>query len=308
MRIAFAGTPAAAIPTLDALLQSQHEVVAIITQPPAAKGRSKELQQSEIANFAISKGIQVFEPESINSAEAVATLKSFQADIAVVVAYGQLLKTEALNVFPYGWVNAHFSLLPAWRGAAPVQAAIIHGDQVTGVTTFQLESGMDTGPIYGQVTTDIQAEETADILLNRLSLLAAELVVKTLDAIESGDARTQTQSDSDVTYAPKLLPNDGQINWHNPALAISRHIRGFTPSPGAWTSFNGVRFEIAPVEILESNELNPGEIRIEKSAVFVGTGSSNLKLSRVKPAGKSWMDAAAWARGLREKSGTFTNG
>jgi methionyl-tRNA formyltransferase len=308
MRIAFAGTPAVAIPTLEALLKSEHEIVAVITQPPAAQGRSNKPQSSAVATFAAQNNLLVIEPESINAPQTIETLKDLKADLAVVVAYGQLLKNDALQVFPNGWVNAHFSLLPAWRGAAPVQAAIIHGDEVTGVTTFALESSMDSGAIFGQVTTQVGTEETAGELLDRLSVLGAELVLQTVNAIESGEAKPVPQNNAEISFAPKLSPAEGQINWKNPALAINRHIRGFTPKPGAWTTLDGNRIEIGPVEILQETQLLPGQIRVNKSEVCIGTGSSEIKLGDVKPAGKSWMSAGDWARGLRENSGAFTNG
>jgi methionyl-tRNA formyltransferase len=305
MRIAFAGTPSVAIPTLDSLIDSEHEVVCVITQPPAPQGRSKKLVPSAVAEFASSKNLTIFDPESINTPESIEHLKSLNVDIAVVVAYGQLLKPQTLAVLPRGWINAHFSLLPTWRGAAPVQAAIIHGDELTGVTTFQLEAGMDTGPIYGQVTTEINSDETAGQLLERLSHMGADLVLKTLDAISAGESKPVPQSESEVSYAPKLLPKDGQIKWAHPALAISRHIRGFTPSPGAWTVLDDNRIEVAMVEICEHSELSPGELRMDKNEVFVGTGSTDVKLTDVKPAGKGWMQASAWARGLRTSNGVF---
>lgn len=307
MRIAFAGTPAVAIPTLKALIESDHEIAVVITQPPAAKGRSKTPIPSDVARFAIDNNLEIFDPVSINSPESITFLKSLNIDLAVVVAYGQLLSTDTLNVFEKGWINEHFSLLPAWRGAAPVQAAIIHGDEVTGVSTFKLEVGMDTGPVFGQVTTEIKKDETAGELLDRLSLLGAELVIRTLSAISTGEAKPTTQADFDVSYAPKLSPTQGQIKWHNPALAIHRHIRGFTPTPGAWSLLDGVRIEIAPIEILDSNDLEPGQMRIDKNAIIVGTGSADIKLTNVKPAGKGWMEASAWARGLRSTSGIFAD-
>lgn len=307
MRIAFAGTPTAAIPTLKALLDSKHEVVVVITQPPATRGRSKEPLPSEVAVFAAENNLPIFDPISINTADSIDYLESLNIDIAVVVAYGQLLKQPTLNALPKGWINAHFSLLPSWRGAAPVQAAIIHGDEITGVSTFQLVAGMDTGPVFGQVTTQIQEHETAGELLERLANLGAELVLQTINAIESSDAKAHEQSELDVSYAPKILPADGEINWQNPALAISRHIRAFTPNPGAWTTLDGMRIEISTVEMTESSDLAVGALRIEKSAVFVGTGSSEIKLREVKPSGKGWMDASAWARGLRNHSGKFSN-
>lgn len=308
MRVAFAGTPSVAIPTLRALLDSSHEVVIVISQPPAPRGRSGKPLPSEVAEFALQNDLEVITPESINEIETIELLQTKNIDIAVVVAYGQLLKSDALATFEKGWINAHFSLLPAWRGAAPVQAAIIHGDELTGVTTFQLESGMDSGPILGQVTTEITNTETAGELLERLSVLGADLVVKTLDAIESGQARPQVQSLDDVSYASKVHSNDAKVNWRNPALAISRHIRGFSPNPGAWTLLDGARIELAKIEITETQDLQPGKFQLQKSFVKVGTGSTDIKLSQVKPAGKGWMDAAAWVRGLRNSSEEFTSG
>ena len=300
MRIAFAGTPAVAIETLKALIQSKHEVVQVITAPPAARGRSKELIPSEVALFASENNLDIFSPDSINTEESIEHLESLNLDLVVVVAYGQILKPTTLSTAKFGWVNAHFSLLPAWRGAAPAQAAIIHGDELTGVTTFLLDEGMDTGPILGQVTTPIKNDETAGELLERLAPLGADLILKTLDGIEDGSIKPVAQTSIDASHASKLLPKDGKIKWQNPALAISRHIRGFTPSPGAWTSFASARIEIAPVEITDLSDLLVGQLRISKSEVLVGTGSFAVRLSRVKPAGKGWMNAADWARGLRE--------
>lgn len=307
MRVAFAGTPAVAIPTLEALINSDHIVDLVITQPASARGRSSKLVPSEVAEFAAKNNLEVITPLSINDSTTLEFLKTREIDIAVVVAFGQILKPDALKVFDKGWINAHFSLLPTWRGAAPVQAAIIHGDEITGVTTFLLDSGMDSGPVYGQVTTQILPSDTAGELLNRLSVLGADLVIKTLDAIEDGTARPIAQSDTGVSYASKLETIDGQINWNNPALAISRQVRAFIPKPGAWTMFEKNRIELGKIEISTMQDLEPGKIKLTKTEVLVGTGSVDVKLTSVKPAGKSWMDAAAWARGLRDVSLEFTS-
>lgn len=307
MRIAFAGTPEVAIPTLKALLDSAHEVALVISQPAAPRGRNKKIVPSPVAQFASLNNLELITPTSINDAETIEILKSKNIDIAVVVAYGQILKSEALRVFKGGWINAHFSLLPAWRGAAPVQLAIIHGDEVTGVTTFRLEEGMDTGPIFGQVATSIRPEETAGELLERLADLGADLVVKTLDAIADNRAIAVAQSLENVSIAPKLKASDGQIDWSSPALAISRKIRGFAPNPGAWTLLGDLRVELGDVEIEDSQTLKPGEISILKDFVRVGTGSTDIKLLQVKPAGRGWMDSGAWARGLRDSAKEFTS-
>lgn len=307
MRVAFAGTPAVAIPTLEALINSDHIVDLVITQPASARGRSSKLVPSEVAEFAANNNLEVITPSSINDSTTLEFLKTREIDIAVVVAFGQILKPDALKVFDKGWINAHFSLLPTWRGAAPVQAAIIHGDEITGVTTFLLDSGMDSGPVYGQVTTQILPSDTAGELLDRLSVLGADLVIKTLDAIEDGTARPIAQSDTGVSYASKLETIDGQINWNNPALAISRQVRAFIPKPGAWTMFEKNRIELGKIEICTMQDLEPGKIKLTKTEVLVGTGSVDVKLTSVKPAGKSWMDAAAWARGLRDVSLEFNS-
>ena len=307
MKLAFAGTPAVAVETLKALIGSKHEISLVITAPPAPRGRSKELIPSEVEVFAKENNLEVFSPVSINSEESLSHLKSLDLDLVVVVAYGQLLKPATLATAKIGWVNAHFSLLPSWRGAAPAQAAIIHGDELTGVTTFLLDEGMDTGPVFGQVTTPIKDEETSGQLLSRLATLGADLILKTLEGIEDGSLKPVAQSSVDVSHATKLLPKDGKINWQNPALAISRKIRGCTPAPGAWTSIDSARIEIAPVEISDSNELAPGITLISKNEVLVGTGSFAVRLSQVKPAGKGWMNAADWARGLREPITGFDN-
>ncbi|MEY2635441.1 MAG: hypothetical protein RIS75_1381 [Actinomycetota bacterium] len=308
MRILFAGTPEVAVVSLEALIASHHEVVGVITQPPAASGRGRKLTPSPVQLCAEAHGIQVFTPESINDDEFVSVISDVNADVAAVVAYGQLLKRRTLDLIPMGWINLHFSLLPAWRGAAPVQRAIMSGDQVTGATTFLLTEGMDTGPICGQLTTEIGPDENAGELLQRMAVDGAELLVSTFDALAQGQLSAVEQATCDVSYAPKITVAETNIKWHHPALGIQRWIRGCTPEPGAWTTFHGSRIGIESVTLRDvvPDSLTPGQLHITKNEVFVGTGSAAVLLGRVKPAGKSWMNAADWARGLRDESSVFS--
>jgi methionyl-tRNA formyltransferase len=300
VRILFAGTPAVAIPTLNKLLSSEHEVVAVVTTPPAPAGRGQKLLSTEVADAGRAAGLQVFEFADINSPDSIRELVNLNVDVAVVVAYGQLLKQEVLLISPNGWINLHFSLLPMWRGAAPVQHAILSGDEVTGATTFLLETGMDTGPIIGQLTTDINPTETAGELLERLSVEGADLMLTTIDAIAKGEAGLVPQANIDVSYAPKISVSDAEIDWKHPALAISRKVRAFNPAPHAWTVLGDNKLLINAVAFGEFEEvLKPGQIHVSKNQVLVGTGSVALELLEVKPAGKNWMPAADWARGIR---------
>jgi methionyl-tRNA formyltransferase len=256
---------------------------------------------SPVALKAAELGIAAYEFEDINAESAQAVLAAIDFDAVAVVAYGQLLKPATLALAPRGWINLHFSLLPALRGAAPVQRAVMTGESITGVTTFVLDAGMDSGPIIAQMTSAIAAAETAGDVLQRLAVDGASVLVDSFDAIASGLAEPRAQSSDNVSYAPKLSVAEANIKWHHPALGISRWIRGCTPEPGAWTTVAGSRIEIGPVQLVsDETTLEPGECRISKSSVLVGTGSCALQLGLVKPAGKKWMAAADWARGLRE--------
>lgn len=301
MKLLFAGTPDAAVPSLEALIASNHEIVGVITQPPAPAGRGRQLMPSAIHQVATARSLDVYTFTDINDEESREVLTSLDFDAVAVVAYGQLLKPATLELARLGWINLHFSLLPAWRGAAPVQRAIMAGDDVTGATTFLLNAGMDTGAILGQMPVEIGSSETAGELLKRLSLEGAGLLVATFDAIESGVASPREQSADGVSMAPKITVSEVNLKWHHPALGISRWVRGATPEPGAWTTFAGQRIGIAPVELVpEVTDLAPGELRVSKSEVLVGTGSHAVRLTQVKPAGKGWMAAADWARGIRD--------
>ena len=299
MRIVFGGTPDVAIPSLDALADSRHELLAVVTRPDAPSGRGKKLTASPVAQRAADLGLEVLKPQRPRDEEFVSRLTEIAPECCPVVAYGALLPQRVLDIPRHGWVNLHFSLLPAWRGAAPVQHAILAGDQVTGATTFRIVLELDAGPIFAAVTEPIRPDDTAGDLLHRLSLSGARLLVDTLDGIEDGTLTPtpQPESDSQVSYASKINAEDAQIDWTQPADVVERLIRACTPAPGAWTTFRGERFKINSAQLSDS-ELPPGALEITKRAVRVGTGSRALELGEVQAQGKKPMAAADWARGI----------
>jgi methionyl-tRNA formyltransferase len=300
MRLLFAGTPEVALPTLRALLASPHEVVAVLTRPPAPAGRGRSLTPSAVASLGEEHGVEVLTPATLRAPEVRERLEALDLDCAPVVAYGALVPPALLDVPRHGWVNLHFSLLPAWRGAAPVQHAILQGDEVTGATTFRLEEGLDTGPVYGVQTETIRAWDTSGDLLDRLSRSGAQLMLATLDAIEQGLARPVPQPDEGVSLAPRLTSADGRLDWSEPALALDRRARACTPDPGAWTTFRGARLRLGPLRPHPDRDgLEPGELQVRRNQVLVGTGSYALELGQLAAAGKGWMPADAWARGAR---------
>ena len=299
MRIVFGGTPDVAIPSLDALADSRHELLAVVTRPDAPSGRGKKLTASPVAQRAADLGLEVLKPQRPRDEEFVSRLTEIAPECCPVVAYGALLPQRVLDIPRHGWVNLHFSLLPAWRGAAPVQHAILAGDQVTGATTFRIVLELDAGPIFATVTEPIRPDDTAGDLLHRLSLSGARLLVDTLDGIEDGTLTPtpQPESDSQVSYASKINAEDAQIDWTQPADVVERLIRACTPAPGAWTTFRGERFKINSAKLSDS-ELPPGALEITKRAVRVGTGSRALGLGEVQAQGKKPMAAPDWARGI----------
>lgn len=302
MRVLFAGTPAVAVPSLNALVEAGFDVVAVLTRPDAPVGRKRVLTPSPVAARAAELGIDVIRAARVD-AEATEQISAARPDVAAIVAYGGLVPPAALAVPSHGWVNLHFSLLPAWRGAAPVQRSVIAGDDVTGAVTFQLEEGLDTGPVFGTLTETVGPEDTAGELLERLSHSGAVLLAQTLSAIETGKAAPVPQS-GDVTVAPKLTLEDGHINWSHPALAIGRQARGVTPEPGAWTVLAGQRVKLEPVRLRpDVTDLRPGSVANNGKSVLVGTGSHAVELTRIQPAGKKMMSAADWARGLASLEG-----
>ena len=306
MRLIFAGTPKVAVTALNALHQSRHEVVAVVTRPDARRGRGRTSGESPVAECAERLGLLVIKTAELASPELREQLVRLRPDCCPVVAFGGLIPNSLLDLPPRGWVNLHFSLLPSWRGAAPVQHAVLHGDAITGASTFRLTAELDAGPIFGTVTEEIRMRDTSGDVLERLQQSGAELLVETLDAIERGEASPVEQPADGISVAPKLTPDDARVRWSDPALAIDRRIRACTPAPGSWTLREGARIGLLPLDEVRSTEtrgLRPGEMRIDKHAVWVGTGSHAVALGRVKPAGKSLMPAADWARGARLTDG-----
>ncbi|TWH72524.1 methionyl-tRNA formyltransferase [Modestobacter roseus] len=289
---------------LDALLGSRHEVVAVLTRPDAPAGRGRRTSRSPVAERADAAGLPVLQPRSPREPEFLDQLRALDVDCAPVVAYGALVPPAALTQPRHGWVNLHFSLLPAWRGAAPVQHAVMAGDEVTGAATFQLEAGLDTGPVFGVVTEPIGATDTAGDLLDRLAVSGAGLLVATLDGIADGSLRPVPQPAEGVSLAPRIETADARVDWTLPAHVVDRRVRGVTPAPGAWTTWRGNRLRLAPVEPLPSSlGMEPGEVSVGPTGVLVGTGRGAVRLREVQPAGKKMIAATDWARGARLEPG-----
>lgn len=315
MKLVFAGTPEPAVVALEKLIASDHEVVAVITRPDARRGRGRTLHPSPVKALAQDHGIEVLTPTSLKpETDDGRVLRERLAQLAPeaipVVAYGNLITPDLLGVAEHGWVNLHFSLLPQWRGAAPVQAAIAAGDDITGATTFRIDEGLDTGPILGAVTEAIKPDDTADDLLTRLAYAGADLLVATMDGLSAGEIVAQPQQGA-ATHAGKITTAHARIDWEAPAFAIDRHIRAHTPGPGAWTMWGDDRVKLAPVTIpdlttdtqgdrdgADESPLQPGQVRAGKKDVLVGTATTPVRLSKIQPVGKKMMDAADWARGL----------
>jgi methionyl-tRNA formyltransferase len=304
VRLVFAGTPDVALPSLRALLGSRHEVVAVVTRPDAPAGRGRTLQSSPVAVLAEEHGLEVLKPERARDPEFLDRLREIAPDCCPVVAYGSLVPRAALGIPRHGWVNLHFSLLPAWRGAAPVQHAVWHGDDVTGATTFLLEEGLDTGPVLGVVTETIRPTDTSGDLLERLSVSGAGLLVATMDALDQGIMAAARQPADGVSLAPKITVEDAEVDWSQPAVRVDRQVRACTPAPGAWTTIAGDRLKIGPVTLLaDDSTLAQGELGVEKNRVRVGTASHAVVLGEVRAQGKRAMPAADWARGTRLEPG-----
>lgn len=309
MRIVFAGTPDTALPSLQRLIDSpRHQVVAVLTRPDATSGRRGSPQPSPVARLALDHGIPVLRPAQPNAAESVADLAELAPECCPVVAYGALLRDGLLAVPKLGWVNLHFSLLPAWRGAAPVQAAIAAGDEVTGATTFRIEPELDSGPVFGVATETIRPDDTAGELLARLAVSGSELLAATLDGIADGALHAVPQSLDGISYAPKISVDDARVRWELPAAVIERRIRAVTPHPGAWTMIGDLRVKVGPLDFVDIVDGGPealaaGDIHVDRRGVWVGTGSEPVRLGQIQPPGKKLMDAAAWGRGARLDSG-----
>jgi methionyl-tRNA formyltransferase len=305
MRLVFAGTPQTAVPSLDALLASRHDVAAVLTRPDAPAGRGRHIEASPVARRAAAVGLEVLTPARVRDPLFLDRLRQIAPDCCPIVAYGALIPQAALDVPAHGWVNLHFSVLPAWRGAAPVQHAIMHGDDVTGATTFRLVAELDAGPVYGVLTEPIHATDTSGDLLDRLARAGARLLVATLDGIEEGTLEAVPQPAEGVSLAPKITPADARVDWKLPAHIVDRLIRACTPEPGAWTEYEGARLKLGPVSLYaqdpstDTPDLAPGDMVAGRHGVFVGTGSRPVRLGDVQAEGKRRMLASDWARGLR---------
>jgi len=294
VQIAVAATPEVALPTLEALLDSEHDLVSVITQPDRPAGRGLALKESPVAIWAKDRGISVSKP--VDQAELKLAVSDI--DLVITIGFGVIIKEEILNLPKHGIINLHFSLLPKWRGAAPVQRAIEAGDEKTGVTVFKLDKGMDTGPIYRQKEIDMPSQATTESLLQELAELGAPVVLDAISAIESNEAPL-IQSIAGASRAEKLSKDEGRIDWHLPATKIERKIRAFYPSPGAWTTFRDEAIKIESARASEAKFGLPGEIFLQGKDLFVSTSEGSLQILKVKPAGKASMDTISWINGAR---------
>lgn len=304
MRLIFAGTPAVAAVSLQVLLDSpRHEVVAVLTRPKKPAGRGRQASPSPVAELARAHGIEVLAPPTLRDPAAQAALRELQPDCCPVVAYGGLIPPAALDIPVNGWINLHFSLLPAWRGAAPVQHAVLAGDDVTGASTFLIEAGLDTGPVFGVLTESVRPGDTSGDLLDRLAVAGSQLLLATLDGIQDGILVPEPQPSDGVSLAAKIGVEDARIDWAVPALRIDRLVRACTPEPGAWTMLGDTRIKLGPLRLAPDDPdrapLAPGQLLVAKTQVLVGTASQPVVLADVQPPGKRPMPATDWARGAR---------
>lgn len=295
MRVVVAATANVAIPTLEWLLKSEHQLLHVVTTPDSKAGRGKSLNESPIAKWAGEKSVKVFKPSA--SEELIAAFKD--CDIAIAIAYGKILNEEILSIPKFGFLNLHFSLLPAYRGAAPVQRALLNGDKISGISVFKLDENLDTGPLYFQQVYEIPAMANSGKVLEDLSRIGALCFKEVLIDIANGKIPTP-QSDSGISFAPKVSKDEALIQWSNKSRQIINLISAFTPAPGAWTRFRGQTVRIVEVSAQRySHELAPGSLCAEAKKLFVGTGDSSIQILRVIPSGKKEMLASDWLNGAR---------
>ena len=297
MRLCVAATPKVAIPTLDYLLLSNHELISVITQPDRPSGRGQKSRETEVSQWAAQNNVTCHKPQG--EQETLAAL--IDADLLLTIGYGVILPTSVISLPTHGSINLHFSLLPRWRGAAPVQRAIEAGDSVSGVTVFALDEGMDTGPIYLEKRFALDADITSDELLNELADLGAEAVAQTLTLIEQG-VRPHAQSSEGATRAMKISKGDAQIDWNQSAEVISQKIRAFTSNPGAWTNFRESTLKVFTPTITDF-PLPPGELLLKEKKLYIGTSTFAIEIGEVQPSGKALMPASSWVNGVRLDSG-----
>lgn len=299
MRIIFMGTPDFSVGTLEALVEAGHEVCLVVTQPDKPKGRGKEMQYTPVKEAALKHGIEVYQPRRIREAECVEKLRQYNADIMVVIAFGQIIPKEILEMVPYGCVNVHASLLPKYRGAAPIQWSIIDGEAVTGVTTMQMDEGLDTGDMLLKTEVPITAEETGESLHDKLAKAGAALCVETLAKLQEGSIVPEKQGESPTAYAKMLDKKLGNIDWTKSAVEIERLVRGLNSWPSAYTYWNKkvVKIWKASVTDENSNEQVGTVVKVEKDGFYVQTGNGLLKVLELQIPGKKRMDAGAFLRG-----------
>ena len=306
MRIIFMGTPDFSVGTLEALVEAGHEVVLAVTQPDKPKGRGKEMQFTPVKECALRHGIPVFQPKKVRDPECVEELKKYQADVCVVIAFGQILPKEILEMTPYGCINVHASLLPSYRGAAPIQWAVIRGEKISGVTTMQMDEGLDTGDMLEKTEIILDEKETGGSLHDKLAEAGAKLCVHTLDKLVQGDLTPQKQGESTTEYARMLDKKLGDINWEQSAVEIERLIRGLNPWPSAYTDWNGKTMKIWEADAVpgENTEKAPGTITdVTKDDFAVQTGDGQLRVRALQIPGKKRMEADAFLRGYQVKVG-----
>ncbi|MCI6091705.1 methionyl-tRNA formyltransferase [bacterium] len=306
MRIIFMGTPDFSVGTLEALVEAGHEVVLAVTQPDKPKGRGKEMQFTPVKECALRHGIPVFQPKKVRDPECVEELKKYQADVCVVIAFGQILPKEILEMTPYGCINVHASLLPSYRGAAPIQWAVIRGEKISGVTTMQMDEGLDTGDMLEKTEIILDEKETGGSLHDKLAEAGAKLCVHTLDKLVQGDLTPQKQGESPTEYARMLDKKLGDINWEQSAVEIERLIRGLNPWPSAYTDWNGKTMKIWEADAVpgENTEKAPGTITdVTKDDFAVQTGDGQLRVRALQIPGKKRMEADAFLRGYQVKVG-----
>jgi len=302
LKVVIASSSYVSKPLISLLSSSrEHELIGLITNPDKATGRGMNIVPNELASWGMSNGINVLKPEGRDKLKDL--IKTLNPEIVITIAYGQIIPEDFLNLPKYGWINVHFSSLPRWRGAAPVQWAILSADKETGVTIFQLDKGMDTGPVYLSESVSIERDETTEILLTRLSNIGADLAIQSLSKIQTG-IEPVAQFNSGVTLAPKITKNDGKINWHENTDEIFNRYRALAGNPGIWTLLGELRLKIDSLEISNRVEkISPAEVLISDEHLLVGANNGVIEIKTLTPAGRSQMSAAEFIRGLTNKSG-----
>ena len=306
MKIIFMGTPDFSVGTLEALVEAGHEVVLAVTQPDKPKGRGKEMQFTPVKECALAHNIPVYQPKKIREPECIEELKKYQADVCVVVAFGQILPKEILEMTPYGCINVHASLLPKYRGAAPIQWAVIDGEKESGVTTMMMDVGLDTGDMLEQKAIPLDEKETGGSLFDKLSALGGSMILSTLKGLEDGTITRTPQGESETSYAKMLTKEMGHIDWTKDAASIERLVRGLNPWPSAYTSYAGKTMKIWAADVADlPGERTPGKIHVTKNQLFVETGDGVLDVKELQLEGKKRMDTASFLRGFQMEDGSF---